>query len=677
MSFITRKIAIIGAICFSLGACKPKANLELPSIFSDGMVLQHSAEVAFWGKGHPGSNVVVETGWHAAFKTEVADDSTWIVRVKTVEPGGPYMISVKSGNQLKNIYDVYLGEVWLGSGQSNMEMTLTGWPPTDTILGSADAIANADFPLIRMFTVTRNSSAQPLDDVTGSWKVCNPENASAFSATAYFFARKLHKELGIPVGIIHSSWGGTPAESWVSGETLSTDSDFAKVVEDLKTVWPQMLAYNKWLSKHQTIDAAIGTDGIDPLVGLDVFNSYCANPELNTESWPVINIPSMIEPVIGDFDGVVWFRKEVDIPQGWAGKNLQLNLGPIDDRDVTYFNGVKIGGIEEAGNWQQVRKYTVPGELVKTGKAVIAVRVVDTQGGGGIYGKPDQINLSVSDKEVISLAGEWKYAVVGQYKEDKLYLFNPETNEFASRPEVSVVAGSHTPSALYNAMIAPLVPYTIKGAIWYQGETNVGRSAQYIRLKSMLINDWRQKFDNPDMPFYFVQLAPWHYNNVEGDASARLRDAQRRTLAIPNTGMAVTLDIGNVNNIHPANKKDVGERLALWALVKNYGKEMPFSGPLYAAYSIDGDRMIISFTNTDGGLRIDTAMANQFELAGVDGVFYPANASIDGDKIILFAPKVKVPANARYAYKNGSVASLFNGEGLPAASFTTEEVLVN
>ncbi len=667
----------LAAICLTMISCGPNAGLELPSVFSDGMVLQHSTEVAFWGKGHPGSKVVIETGWHVAFKTEVADDSTWFVKVKTVEPGGPYMISVKNGNQLKNIYDVYLGEVWLGSGQSNMEMTLTGWPPTDTILGSADAIANADFPLIRMFTVTRNSSAQPLDNVTGSWKVCNPDNASAFSATAYFFARKLHKELGIPVGIIHSSWGGTPAESWVSGETLSTDSDFAKVVEDLKTVCPQMVVYNNWLSKHPTIDAAIGADGVDPLVGLDVFNSYCTNPELNTESWPVINIPSMIEPVIGDFDGVVWFRKEVDIPQSWEGKSLQLNLGPIDDRDVTFFNGVKIGGIEEVGNWQQVRKYTVPGELVKTGKAVIAVRVIDTQGGGGIYGKPDQVNLSVNDKEVISLAGEWEYAVVGQYKEDKLYLFNPETNEFASRPEVSVVAGSHTPSALYNAMIAPLVPFTIKGAIWYQGETNVGRSAQYIRLKSMLINDWRQKFKNPDMPFYFVQLAPWHYNNVEGDASARLRDAQRRTLAIPNTGMAVTLDIGNVNNIHPANKKDVGERLARWALVKNYGKEIPFSGPLFAASAIDGDRMIISFTNTDGGINIDATVPNQFELAGADGVFYPANATIDGDKIILTAPKVKAPANARYAYKNGSVASLFNGEGLPAASFTTEDVLEN
>lgn len=672
-----RNLGFIGALCLSLGACTPDAPLEMPAIFSDNMVLQHSSSVAFWGKGEPGSKVVIETGWETIVKTEVKADSTWLVKVPTVEPGGPYMVTIKNGNQMRNIYDVLLGEVWLGSGQSNMEMPLAGWPPNDTILNSAQTIASADYPMIRMFTVVRNSSAQPLDDVTGSWKVSSPQNAPFFSATAFFFARKLHQELGVPVGIIHSSWGGTPAESWISGKTLQTDADYGNVVEELKKVWPQIEAYNNWLNQHEFISALIDSNGVDPLVGLDLFDAYCTNPDLNTDTWDEINVPSMIEQsAIGDLDGAVWFRKEVEIPQEWAGKALTLTLGPIDDRDVTYFNGQRIGGIEEAGFWQAERTYPVPADLVKAGKAVVAVRMIDTQGGGGIYGKPEQIALSDGNQS-ISLAGAWKYRVVGQYREDKMYLLNPETNDFASRPELAVVAGAYTPTALYNAMIAPLTPYTLKGAIWYQGETNVGRSAQYVRLKSMLINDWRTQFENGEMPFYFVQLAPWHNNNVEGSSSAKIRDAQRRTLSIAHTGMAVTLDIGNVDNIHPANKTDVGERLALWALANDYGKQIPYSGPLYESFSVEGNKLTLTFSHVDGGLVLKDQVPGQFELAGDDGVFYPAKAVVEGNQIVLTSPRVAKPVNARYAYKNGSEASLFNGAGLPAASFTTEAELID
>ncbi len=677
MKTITKKLSLLGAICLSLWACGPKAELTVPSIFADNMVLQHSTSVAFWGKAEPGSKVIIETGWGISANTTVLEDSTWMVPVTTSEPGGPYVVTVKNGAQVKSFNDVLLGEVWLASGQSNMEMPLGGWPPNDTILNSAQAIATADFPMIRMFTITRNSSAQPLDDLTGSWKVSTPANAPSFSATAFFFARKLHRELGIPVGIIHSSWGGTPAESWISGKTLASDADFVKVVEDLKKVWPQIQDYDNWLNQHEVINAVPDSNGVDPLIGMDLFNDYCSNPDVNTDSWEEIAIPSLIEnSAIGDFDGAVWFRKDVEIPQEWEGKVLTLNLGPIDDRDVTYFNGKRIGGMEETGFYQAVRSYSVPADLVKSGKAVITVRMIDTQGGGGIYGKPDQVTLS-DGSQSISLAGSWKYRVVAQYREGKLYILNPETNEFASRPELTVVPGAFTPTALYNAMIAPLTPYTIKGAIWYQGETNVGRSDQYVRLMSMLINDWRTVFDNSEMPFYFVQLAPWHNNNVEGSSSAKIRDAQRRTLDIANTGMAVVLDIGNVNNIHPTNKTDVGERLALWALAKNYGKDIPYSGPLYKDYSIDGNKLIVSFTHVDNGLGICDKTPNQFELAGADGVFYPAKAVIENDNVVLTSPKVTEPVNARYAYKNGSEASLFNGVGLPASSFTTEDVLVD
>ena len=398
---------------------------------------------------------------------------------------------------------------------------------------------------------------------------------------------------------------------------------------------------------------------------------------MNTDSWEEINLPSLIESSdIGDIDGAVWFRKEVEIPQEWDGKELTLNLGPIDDRDVTWFNGQRIGGMEGSGFYQAIRSYTVPADLVKSGKAVIAVRMIDTQQGGGIYGKPDQMTLS-DGSQSISLAGSWKYRVVAQYREGKLYLLNPETNEFATRPELAVVPGAFTPTALYNAMIAPLTPYTIKGAIWYQGEANVGRSEQYVRLMSMLIDDWRKQFDNSEMPFYYVQLAPWHNNNVEGSSSAKIRDAQRRTLSIAHTGMAVTLDIGDVNNIHPANKTDVGERLALWALANDYGKQIPYSGPLYESFSVEGNKLTVAFTHVDEGLVLNNQVAEQFELAGEDGVFYPAKAVVEGSQVVLTSTRVAKPVNARYAYKNGSEASLFNGAGLPASSFTTEAELVD
>ena len=677
MKIKMKTLGFIGVICLSLGACAPDAALEMPVIFSDNMVLQHSSSVAFWGMGEPGSKIVIETGWDTTAKTEVQADSTWIVKVPTVEPGGPYLVTIKNGNQVKNINNVLLGEVWLGSGQSNMEMPLGGWPPFGPIMNSDQAVATSDFPMIRMFTVTRNSSAQPLDDLKGSWNVSTPENSPLFSATAFFFARKLHRELGIPVGIIHSSWGGTPAESWISGKTLASDADFVKVVEDLKLVWPQIKAYDNWLNQHEVINAVPDSNGVDPLIGMDLFDDFCTNPDMNTDSWEEINLPSLIESSdIGDIDGAVWFRKEVEIPQEWDGKELTLNLGPIDDRDVTWFNGQRIGGMEGSGFYQAIRSYTVPADLVKSGKAVIAVRMIDTQQGGGIYGKPDQMTLS-DGSQSISLAGSWKYRVVAQYREGKLYLLNPETNEFATRPELAVVPGAFTPTALYNAMIAPLTPYTIKGAIWYQGEANVGRSAQYVRLMSMLIDDWRKQFDNSEMPFYYVQLAPWHNNNVEGSSSAKIRDAQRRTLSIAHTGMAVTLDIGDVNNIHPANKTDVGERLALWALANDYRKQIPYSGPLYESFSVEGNKLTVAFTHVDEGLVLNNQVAEQFELAGEDGVFYPAKAVVEGSQVVLTSPRVAKPVNARYAYKNGSEASLFNGAGLPASSFTTEAELVD
>ncbi|MGQ1888822.1 sialate O-acetylesterase [Thermophagus sp. OGC60D27] len=676
------KKSILKFLYFSIGIllltqCQaPKSNLFLPAIFSDNMVLQQNADAIIWGKATPGTSIEVTTDWGSSASAIVGQDSTWQAKFPVPEAGGPHVLTIQTPDTMVTIQNVMLGEVWLASGQSNMEMPLAGWPPRDTILHSAQVIADSDNPQIRMFTVGKKTSLIPLSDVSGSWEISNPQNAGHFSATAYFFAVKLHKELGVPIGIIHSSWGGTPIESWISNETLSAHEDFKAIATKLKQIIPQEKAYNQWLNSLKQISVKTSDINKEPYKNLDLFDGYCSDPETNTENWKSINLPDVIEnSEVGEIDGVFWFRKTFEIPDDWAGKNLVISLGPIDDMDVTYLNGERIGGYETEGQWLVERIYSVPGEKIKSGKAVLAVRVMDIMGGGGINGKSELLTVYPQNKpqNAISLTGEWKYKVVAQLSGKKLYLFDPASDTFENRPERAITLNSHTPTSLYNGMIAPLKPFSLKGSIWYQGETNVGRAKQYLGLMELLINDWRNRFNNENMPFYYVQLAPWNYNDLTGISSASLREAQRRSLQIPNAGMAVTLDIGDLNTIHPANKIAVGERLALWALAKNYDKNLAYTGPLPSEVERTDNKVIITFEHTEGELIIHNNFPNQFEIAGKNGKFVPARVKINGNKIEVSAPGVSSPVNVRYAYRNGAEASLFNASGLPAPSFTTEE----
>jgi sialate O-acetylesterase len=673
-----KHLLAVAGVGFALGACQqPQSKLQLPALFTNNMVLQQKAEVAIWGKATPGSDVKISADWGAVQDVEVNADSTWLIKLSTIESGVPHTLTIENADSTLTISNVLLGEVWLCSGQSNMEMPMAGWPPINPVEGGPEAIAQANFPDIRMFTVARSVSGIPVNDVKASWVACSPQSVPAFSATAFYFGRKLYNELKVPIGLINSCWGGTPIESWISGKVLVNDSDFVKTVKNLETIQPQVDAYNQWLAKQPTINVIVGADGIDPLVGLQLFDSIYANPAYNDDSWPVMTEAATIETTeIGEFDGVIWMRKVVEIPASWVGKELSISLGAIDDRDVTYFNGIKVGAHEESGKWQVKREYKVPAELVKGGRAVIAVRITDTQGGGGFTGTTEQMQLFPEGniKSALSLAGNWTYLPVAEFKDDVLYIFDPQKNEFANRPKLSVVVGPYTATSLYNAMIAPLTPYTIKGSIWYQGEANVGRSAQYQRLMASLINNWRESFNNADMPFYYVQIAPWNYSDPKGVSSANLRDAQRRSMELPNTGMISTLDIGNNDDIHPANKKDVGERLAMWALANNYGKNIEFSGPLYQSFEVIGNQAIVAFTHADGLVMKPTAF-EAFELSGADGVFYPATVTLYGNKVVLTSSKVGQPVNVRYAYHNSTQASLFNSAGLPAPSFSTEKEL--
>ena len=570
-----------------------------------------------------------------------------------------------------------VGEVWVCSGQSNMEMPLAGWPPRDTIKNSAEEIKNAGYPEIRLFAVVKGFSTKPREDCKGSWEVCSPETAKNFSATAYFFGKKIHNELGIPVGLIHTSWGGTPAESWTAPKYLGKVEGFSDFVANLSKLSLQENEYINWLSSHPVITPT----GDDELAGKGVCFGDTNFPltDFDDSEWKEMDLPTLWEDVeLGVFDGVVWFRKKINIPESWAGLDLMLELGPIDDIDVTFFNGERVGGYEAMGFWTVERKYKVPSKIVKKGANVIAVRVVDLQGGGGIYGEQAQMKIYPADGEKakpLKLSGNWKYLPVAQYREGNFYVFGAEENDFyTTRPDFKGIT-AYTPTALYNAMIAPIVPYGIKGAIWYQGESNVGRHEQYKQLFPAMIESWRTAWKQGKCPFYFVQIAPYVYDGENDQVLGKLREAQLVTmLSVPNTGMAVTLDIGDLENIHPPDKRSVGNRLALWALAKNYGKEdIVFSGPIYKEMIKKGSRITLYFNHIGSGLVAKGDMLTGFKVAGEDKVFVDAEAYIKGNTVIVYSKEAYDPVAVRYAFTNGSQASLFNKEGLPASSFRTDD----
>ncbi len=679
------KIATFLLLLISFYSCTTHepSGIALPSILNNNMVLQQNSTVTIWGKSGPYVKVKINADWGQNAKTKSDETGNWKTKIKTPAAGGPYQISISSADTNIVLTNVMVGEVWLCSGQSNMEMPMGGFSRFEQITNGPEEIQKANYPEIRMFTVEKGMSEMPEENCTGNWDVCSPETAGRFSATAFFFGNKLSESFNrqIPIGLIHSSWGGTPVESWISGKYLENHKDFKETIAKINKSIPVYQEFRDWLDKHEKIEMhSLLANSEKPYMGIDFNTLQCAEENYDDNEWDSIILPKLWESTqIGNMDGTVWFRKKVTIPGSWVGKELQISLGPIDDMDVVYFNGTKIGGYEELGYYAAPRIYNIDKNLVKKGINTIAIRVIDNQGGGGIYGTENSIKLSVKDgnsTKPISLSGSWKYRVAAYYTNNTYYLFDINKDEYNEKPKIEMNLSQYTASILYNAMIAPLVPYTIKGAIWYQGEANVDRAAQYLETFPLMIKNWRDDWQIGDFPFYYVQIAPYNYSNVSGTSSADIRDAQRRTLDVTeNTGMAVTLDIGNIQSIHPGNKKDVGTRLALWALSKDYGKDLTFSGPLYKSSVIEEDHIRITFNYADQGIVLKELQDNQFEIAGEDKEYIKALVKTDGNDIIVYHPDVQKPAYARYAYHNGSEASLFNKEGLPASSFTTEESL--
>ena len=634
------------------------AEVRVPAIIGDNMVLQQDKKVRIWGWANPNEKVSVEL---AKQKGSTITDANghWQVLIGPFKAGGPFDLTITGSNTLA-IKNVLIGEVWVCSGQSNME-----WPLINAQNG-ADAVAQANYPEIRLFTVQKATSTSPLDDVKGQWIVTTPDKVGQFSAVGYFFGRELNQKLKIPIGLIHTSWGGTPAEAWTSQSALSTSAELQPILEryqqGLKDLPQRQQDFARrlaeWSEKNLYQDPGNKGESL----------GY-AEPKTNTADWPNMNLPQYFETAGLKMDGAVWFRKEVEVPQDWVGKTLELNLAAIDDYDTTYFNGTRVGGIgpETPNSYVVPRRYKIPPDLVKPGKNIIAVRVFDSAGEGGFGAGNMSLRPDGSAAEGLPLAGAWGYKV-------ELEL-TPKAPDWGSRPEAVGPTNQNSPSVLYDAMIAPLIPMTIRGAIWYQGESNAGRAFQYRTLFPTMIRNWRSAWGQGDFPFYFVQLANWQPLKDEPGESewAELREAQTLTLREPQTGMAVIIDIGDTKDIHPRNKIDVGHRLALWALANVYGQKAEYSGPLFDKFSVEGDKIRVKFKHAEGLKTSDGSAPKGFAIAGEDHKFVWAEAKIEGDEIVVWSKEVAKPVAVRYAWADNPVCNLYNKTGLPASPFRTDD----
>ncbi len=628
-------------------------RLSLPALFSDHMVLQRDCRVPVWGTASTGAPITVSIAGRSV-RAKAGPDGRWSVRLAPLAAGGPHELRVTAADTLVVLHDVMVGEVWLASGQSNMEMTVDGW---GKVLNFEAEVAAADQPDIRLFHVPNRVAYAPRLDLPGvSWQRCSPATVREFSAVAYFFGRHLQRELHVPVGLVQATWGGTEVESWTRAGALQRFPEFAK---PLQAVGERATGdTDAWRAEFQRATAAWfaaipkGDRG-------SVATPPWSDPAVDDRDWSPMTLPTGWENAgHPDLDGVVWFRRHVDVPASWSGRDLTLQLGRIDDVDTTYFDGVAVG---HDSVYNRPRVYTVPGRLVTPGPHVIAVRVYDWIGGGGLWGDAEMMKLAASASDSIALAGPWLHRV------------SLDLAELGPRPRDP--DDPHQPGVLANGMIAPLAPYAIRGAIWYQGEANVARAEQYRELFPAMIRDWRAWWGQGPFPFLFVQLAGFLDPPKEPGESdwAELREAQAMALATPNTGMAVAIDIGDAKDIHPRNKQEVGRRLALVALDQVYGNGGVSSGPRFRSMRVEGRSLRLRFDHTARGLKARTGAApHGFAVAGEDKVFHWAEARIAGDEVELTCDAVQHPVAARYGWAANPECDLEGGTGLPASPFRTD-----
>lgn len=642
-----------------------QADVTLPSLFSDHAVLEKSDKVPVWGWAGQNEKVTVTLDTVKAEAT-AGVDRKWKVELDLrSSTERPFQLQVEGRNKITRT-DILVGQVWICSGQSNMAFSLAG------ATGGPEA-ARVENPRLRLFTVKQTMSTTPLENCEGTWTVANRAASSTFSAVGYFFGSKLQKELQVPVGLVHTSWGGTPSEAWTSAEALDSDPDLketrARMMEEIKTYPQRLEAYltgvPAWETRYQRADRA-------------------ATALPNEDGWNTVNLPGEIAG-----PGAVWLRRIVTLPPKLAGKQLIMDLKIVTGLEAVYWNGKKIAetnlakSVEGAG-----RSYTIP--ATEAGDIPLLIRIFNSTGKITL---PAAFGMGTSIPS-ISLSGEW------QMKPD----FTLPPADKAMLAELPAYPGKNPlttakASVLFNGMISPLVPYAMTGVIWYQGESNVTRAFQYRTALPLLINDWRAQWGRGDFPFYYCQIANFsaykpQTSQITDSDWAELREAQTQTLTLPNTGQAILIDVGEEGDIHPRNKKDVGDRLALLALAKTYGKNVVSSGAVYDSCKIEDDKIRVTFRDT-GGLSAKPLPATYsprtgapekplelynpnsplqgFIICGADRKWEWADAQIEGDSVIVTSSKVPQPVAVRYAWANNPICNLSNTAGLPAGPFRTDD----
>jgi len=637
-------LALFFASCLAAQATGPL----LHPLFTDHAVLQRGQPVPVWGWAEADTRVTVE---FAGQRVQASADANgkWSARLQPMEAscaGRTLRVTTDRPGLSATARDVLVGDVWLCSGQSNMEMGIT-------LCNEEGAIAAADYPAIRLLNIPQQTAYRPQAHFSADWTRCSPEALrnsgpwGGFSATAYFFGQQLHQALGIPIGLIHASWGGTQAEGWTSALALSDYPSFQAKLAEVASVAdstaddPEQNYLRSWFLQHDP-----GT------------RQGWHTGEADTADWRDVTLPgTWADCGIAGYEGVLWIQRSVELPQAWAGRELVLELGEISDNDTTWLNGKRVGCTNGFG---KPRTYRVPADQSRAGHNTLTLRVVNA-GGGSILADqhPFRIHPVGQAEAAVTLAGPWKLQQTAR-KAD------------TGRP---LIGNPRVPSVLYNGMIAPLEPAALAGVIWYQGEANAGRAQQYQRLLPSMIRDWREKFQQQQLPFYIVSLANYQqrHDQPRDHSWAELREAQAITAReLPHCGLAVAIDIGDANDIHPKNKREVGRRLALSALAYTYEKTVVGSGPWYRSIEIETDAIRIHFDHTDGGLLFQGATDRSFAVAGPDRNFIWAEARIDGDAVVVSSPEVKHPVAVRYAWDINPQACLYNRAGLPAVPFRSD-----
>lgn len=646
-----KKILSLGAILMMAGSMYGKVSL--PPYFSDNMIVQQNNTLTVVGTSDAKGKVQVKASWNnRTVEGKIDANGKFSVSLPTPKAGGPYTITVSDGDAV-TFQNVLAGEVWFCSGQSNMEMPMKGW---GKVKDFEKEIANAKYPKIRLLQSKRVTASLPTDDLQlndldgKGWAECSPKSVENFSSTAYFFGRYLWNKLNVPIGLIDSSWGGTPAEAWTSIGTLKNVVDLEEFAAEVEAAEGKKEALE---AKHKKDMAAwqIAYDEADQ--GMENGKPRWTSALQVGEGWNSMELPSPWEwRGLDNFDGIVWFQKAVEIPADWAGKELTLKVGKVDDLDVTYFNGVKVGSTD--GYWIE-RSYKVPAKAVKKGLAIITVQVKDGSGLGGICGDASGLALCCGD-QTISLAGNWNYHVGVAHTDLPKRPENPSSQNYTAN--------------LYNAMVYPYRNFPIKGAIWYQGEANVEQWQQYTPLFQGMIQDWRKLWNN-NLPFYFVQIANFmqEYKVQPESTWAHLREAQANALHLENTGMAVTIDIGEAYDIHPKNKQEVGARLGRAALAQTYGIGK-YELAKMTDFNVADGKLTVTFNQP---VHCKGKKVEGFAIAGTDMKFYPAEAKIvDGKKVVVSSDKVKMPIAVRYAWADNPPCNLYSNGDLPVGPFRTD-----